>query len=167
LIALADASADAAAAATDPGERARLAEHAAEESAHIALWDRFARAVDADLDSAPTPETAACARAWAGYRRSYAGHRAALYAIESAQPAIAATKAAGLRRHYDLDTPDATSYFDVHTDRDVEHAAENRELLARHAADADPGELVTEAGRVLRANWTLLDGVERALSPAA
>ena len=68
--------------------------------------------------------------------------------------------------HYGLDTPDATAYFDLHTERDVEHAAEGRELLARHAADTDSGELVTEAGRVLRANWTLLDGVERALGRA-
>ena len=166
VVALADASAAAALTATDPDERALLAGHAAEEAAHIALWDRFAGAVGADLDRAPTPETAACARAWAGYRRSHAGHLVALYAIESAQPAVAATKAAGLRLHYGLDTPDATAYFDVHTERDVEHAAEGRELLARHAPSADLDELVTEAGRVLRANWTLLDGVERALSPA-
>ena len=166
VVALADAAAAAAAAASDPDERARLADHAAEEAAHIALWDRFAHAVGADLDRAASPETAACARAWAGERRSYAGHLAALYAIESAQPAIAATKAAGLRRHYGLGTPDATAYFDVHTERDVEHAAEGRELLARHAADADSDELVAEAGRVLQANWTLLDGVERVLGRA-
>jgi pyrroloquinoline quinone (PQQ) biosynthesis protein C len=77
---------------------------------------------------------------------------------------VAATKAAGLREHYGLDTPDATAYFDVHAVRDVEHAAEGRELLARHVAAADV--ILPEAGRVLLANWTLLDGVERVLSPA-
>jgi pyrroloquinoline-quinone synthase len=166
VVALADAAAAAASAATEPQERGRLAQHAAEEAAHVGLWDRFARAVGADLESAPAPETAACARAWAGAGRSYTGHLAALYAIESAQPAIAATKADGLRRHYGLGSPDATAYFDVHAERDVEHAAEGRELLARHAGSTDAGELVSEAGRVLGANWRLLDGVERSLSRA-
>jgi pyrroloquinoline-quinone synthase len=164
VVALADATAAAAAAAPDAEERARLAEHAREEAAHVELWDRFARAVDADLDRDPAPETAACARVWAGLGRSYAGHLAALYAIESAQPAVAATKAAGLREHYGLDTPDATAYFDVHAVRDIEHAAEGRELLTRHVEAADS--IVPEAGRVLLANWTLLDGVERVLSPS-
>jgi pyrroloquinoline-quinone synthase len=143
-----------------------LAAHAAEEEAHVELWDRFAHSVGADLEREPLPETVACARAWAGYRRSLAGHLVALYAIESAQPAISATKAAGLRLHYGLDTPDATAYFDLHMERDVEHAAESRALLELHSTPADVDGLAAEAGRVLRANWTLLDGVERALVAA-
>jgi pyrroloquinoline-quinone synthase len=166
VIALADESAAAAAGADDPHERDRLAQHAAEEAAHIALWERFARAVGADLERSPTPETTACARAWAGAHRSFTGHLAALYAVESAQPAISATKADGLRRHYGLGSPDATAYFDVHAERDVEHAAEGRELLARHARPSDAREIVSKAGRVLKANWTLRDGVERTLSRA-
>ena len=51
------ALADAAAAAGD-------AEHAAEESAHVALWDDFAAALDAPLDREPTAETRGCADAW-------------------------------------------------------------------------------------------------------
>jgi pyrroloquinoline-quinone synthase len=167
VVALAEGTAAAAAAATDPAMRADLEAHAAVEAAHVGLWDDFAHAVGGDLDRPPAPETAVCARAWAGFGRSLAGHVAALYAIESAQPAISATKAAGLRMHYGFEAGPATAYFDVHTERDVAHAAEGRALLERLAPTSDPEELTAEAGRVLRANWTLLDGVERALSARA
>lgn len=164
VVALAETSADVAAAASDPAERAQLEAHAAEEDAHVELWDEFARAVGADLEREPAWETELCARQWVGYNRSLAGQLAALYAIESAQPAISATKAAGLRMHYGFETGPATAYFDVHTDRDLEHAAEARALLERHAPGEDAEGLAAEAGRVLRSNWTLLDGVERLLS---
>src|SRR5438067_9080440 len=52
------ALADTAAAAGD-------AEHAREEAEHVGLWDGFANALEAPLDREPTPETAACAKAWA------------------------------------------------------------------------------------------------------
>lgn len=164
VVALAETSADVAAAASDPAERAQLEAHAAEEDAHVELWDGFARAVGADLEREPAWETELCARQWVGYHRSLAGQLAALYAIESAQPAISATKAAGLRMHYGFETGPATAYFDVHTDRDLEHAAEARALLERHAPGEDAAGLAAEAGRVLRSNWTLLDGVERLLA---
>jgi pyrroloquinoline-quinone synthase len=164
VVALAETSAHVAAAASDPAERAQLEAHAAEEDAHVELWDGFARAVGADLEREPAWETELCARQWVGYNRGLAGQLAALYAIESAQPAISATKAAGLRMHYGFETGPATAYFDVHTDRDLEHAAEARALLERHAPGEDAEGLAAEAGRVLRSNWTLLDGVERLLS---
>src|SRR5437867_1467313 len=70
------------------------AEHAREEAGHVALWDAFADAVDADLDREPTGETRTCAAAWARPQRQDA--LAVLYAVESAQPAIAETKLRGL-----------------------------------------------------------------------
>src|SRR5437868_568955 len=45
-------------------------EHAAEEEAHIALWDEFAGAVGGDVAAAPLAETADCAQAWADPERS-------------------------------------------------------------------------------------------------
>jgi pyrroloquinoline-quinone synthase len=145
VVALAEASAS-----------ADLGEHAEEEAAHVALWDDFVRAAGGDVDATPTAETRACARAWAGRGRSRAEHLVALYAIESAQPAISATKRDGLLRHYGFAPGPATAYFDVHMERDVEHAAEGRGLLERMAPDASAA---AEAERVLRANWELLDGV--------
>jgi pyrroloquinoline-quinone synthase len=161
VVALAAAS-HAAARAADGPDRDALAAHAGEEAAHVALWDRFAAAAGTDGPRPAEPETAECAKAWTGEGRDLLGHLVALYAIESAQPAIARVKADGLREHYGFPTGPATAYFDLHAERDAEHAAEARELIERRLEDADEDALVAEAERVLRANWTLLDGVERA-----
>jgi len=39
-------------------------EHAAEEAAHVDLWDDFAAALDAPLDREPSIETRECTTAW-------------------------------------------------------------------------------------------------------
>ena len=49
----------------------------------------------------------------------------------------------------------------MHVVRDVEHARASRELIERQLENADVDVLVAEAERVLKANWKLLDGVER------
>jgi pyrroloquinoline-quinone synthase len=160
VVALAEA-ADRAARAASAAERAELAAHAGEEAAHVSLWDAFAGAVGTDGPQDAEAETAVCADAWAGEGRDLLGHLVALYAVESAQPAISRVKADGLRAHYGFTAGPATAYFDLHAERDVEHAAEGRELIAARLDGADEDALVAEAERVLQANWTLLDGVER------
>jgi len=60
------------------------AEHAKEESDHVALWDEFAAALDAPLDREATAESRGCADAWD--REDALEARAVLYAIESGQP---------------------------------------------------------------------------------
>jgi pyrroloquinoline quinone (PQQ) biosynthesis protein C len=70
-------------------------------------------------------------------------------------------KAEGLRAHCGFATGPATAYFDLHTERDVEHAAEGRALIAARQDGADEDAMVAEAERVLRSDWVLLDGVER------
>jgi pyrroloquinoline-quinone synthase len=137
-------------------------DHAAEERAHVTLWDEFVTAMGGDPAAAPLPETAECASAWAGSERDELASLAALYAIEAAQPAISQTKLDGLVRFYGCEPgSDATRYFDVHATRDHEHAAEGRAALEARAADADVERLVVAAEEALRANWTLLDGVHR------
>jgi pyrroloquinoline-quinone synthase len=160
VVALA-AAADGAAHAAQQADRAELAAHAGEEAAHVALWDGFAGAVGADEPQPAEPETAACATAWAGDGRDLLGHLVALYAIESAQPEISRVKAEGLRGHYGFVTGPATAYFDLHAERDREHAAEGKALISARLDGADEDALVAEAERTLRANWTLLDGVTR------
>jgi pyrroloquinoline-quinone synthase len=165
VVALADAAAGAARAA-EPGLVEQLQAHAAEEASHIALWDDFARAVGADPAAEPAPETEACARTWAGDGdRPLLAGLVALYAVESGQPAIAEVKRAGLREHYGIEDERATAYFDVHATLDREHAAAGRALIEPRLADADADALLAEAEAVLRANWSLLDGVER-ISPS-
>jgi pyrroloquinoline quinone (PQQ) biosynthesis protein C len=70
-------------------------------------------------------------------------------------------KADGLRAHYGFQLGPATAYFDLHAERDREHADEGRALISERLDGADEDALVAEAERVLRANWLLLDGVER------
>lgn len=144
------ALADTAAAGGDPA-------HAAEETAHIGLWDAFAAGLDAPLDREPTPETAVCAESWRAEDSLEA--RAVLYAVESAQPEIARTKLAGLLDHYGFAPGSkSTAYFELHAERDVEHA-EASAVFLRDARPEDEDRLVAAATAALEGNWKLLDGV--------
>ncbi len=135
-------------------------EHAAEEAAHVTLWDAFAHALDGDLERPPRVETEACVDAWTATGDELEGV-AALYAIESGQPEISRTKLAGLLEHYGFERGGAgTAYFEVHAERDHEHAAASRRVLAERARPEDDSRLVAAAERALAGNWTLLDGVE-------
>ena len=138
-------------------------EHGAEERAHVSVWDAFAHAVDADLDRAPRAETAACVAAWSAEEPEPV---AALYAIESTQPEIARTKRDGLVSFYGFDGDSgALGYFDIHAERDHEHAAQSLQALLEAPAEREDA-IVDAAERALRGNWTLLDGVERYVAKA-
>ena len=153
--AIATLSANAADALPDHDE---LRRHAAEELGHVRLWDGFVEAVGGEANALPTPETAACVEDWAG-----AGDPlellARLYAVEVSQPAISRTKREGLIDRYGFEDGSGTAYFKVHEGRDVEHAAEVRELVEELASGADADRLVAAAERAYEANWRLLDGV--------
>jgi pyrroloquinoline-quinone synthase len=166
VIALAEASASAAAKA--PADHAEaLRAHAAEEASHVALWEEFARATGAgEQTGAPAlAETEACAQAWTE-GEDLLEHLAVLYAIEASQPEVAKTKLEGLTAHYGF-APEgpAVEYFATHQLRDVEHAREAGELIEELMPTvADPeGKaevMVKLAEQALDANWRLLDGVQ-------
>lgn len=159
VVALADAI-DGAAKVAEPGLERQLAEHAAEETAHVDLWDDFARALDADLDRAPRVETEECIAAWTAGSDMLEGLVAA-YTIESGQPAISKTKLEGLIERYAfVEEGPATEYFALHSERDHEHAAQSRALIEERLDGADQDRLLEVAEGVLKGNWTLLDGVE-------
>ena len=140
-----------------PG-RADLRSHAVEEAAHVELWDGFVDAAGGDAAAEPTPETAECVEAWTADDGLVAS-LARLYAIESGQPAISKTKREGLTERYGFADGAGTAYFRVHETRDVEHAAETRELIEEVAGRADADAIVAGAETAFRANWRLLDGV--------
>jgi pyrroloquinoline-quinone synthase len=151
VVALADA-AEAAAPLAGP-------EHAAEEHAHVRLWDAFAAELGVTGPREPNADTAECARAWAGASDELEA-LAILYAVESGQPDVSRTKLAGLAEHYGIDAESpAAAYFRLHAERDVEHAEHSRLLLEQRAADDDEERLVAAAETALRGNWRLLDGV--------
>ena len=137
--------------------RPELRRHATEELGHVRLWDGFVAAVDGDAGATPTPETLACVRAWTA-EGDLVETLTRLYAIESGQPEISRTKRDGLLTRYGFCDGPGTAYFRVHATRDVEHAAEVRELIVERDG-ADPDRLVGAAESALRANWRLLDGV--------
>ena len=135
-------------------------EHADEERSHVALWDSFAAELGVGGPQAANAETADCARAWTAATDELEA-LAILYAVEAGQPDVSRTKLEGLAAHYGIgaDSP-AAAYFALHAERDVEHAAESRELLERHAGKADVDRLVAAAEAALRGSWRLLDGVD-------
>jgi pyrroloquinoline-quinone synthase len=153
--AIATLSADAAEALP---ERPDLARHAAEERGHVRLWDGFLEAAGGDAGDAPTPETAECVRAWTA-GGDLPERLVRLYAIEHSQPEISRTKREGLLDRYGFADGSGTAYFTIHETRDVEHAAEVRELISEVGSDADEDALVAAAESAYRANWRLLDGV--------
>jgi pyrroloquinoline-quinone synthase len=156
VTAIADLSAEAAA---ELPEHPELAGHADEERAHVELWDGFVEAVAGDSSAAANAETRQCVEVWTA-RDGALGALARLYAIESGQPEISRTKLEGLAAHYGVDSADGTRYFTVHRGRDVEHAAEGRELLEELiCTPADEDAVVAAAERAFEANWRLLDGV--------
>jgi pyrroloquinoline-quinone synthase len=128
--------------------------HADEEAEHISLWDQFADALGTQ-EREPLPETRCCASAWTAAEDDL-GAAAILYAIESGQPEISLTKLRGLVEHYGFaDGSPETAYFELHAERDHEHAAQARATLE----SCEDGRLVGLAESALAANWALLDGV--------
>jgi pyrroloquinoline-quinone synthase len=139
-------------------ERVELRRHAAEELGHVRLWDGFVEASGGSTTDEPTVETAECVRSWTAPGAT-AETLVRLYAIESGQPPISRTKREGLLERYGFADDAGTAYFRVHETRDVEHAAEVRELIEQVADGTSEDELVAAAESAFRANWRLLDGV--------
>jgi pyrroloquinoline-quinone synthase len=154
-----------------PEHRAGLERHAAEEAAHVELWDEFARAARArdagagDGLAGAAAQTEACIAAWTAGSDALE-HLAVLYAIEASQPEISRTKLEGLTEHYGyVAEGPAVEYFTLHERLDVEHARQAGELIrellaARSDGEAVADRMVARAQAALAGNWELLDGVE-------
>jgi pyrroloquinoline-quinone synthase len=134
---------------------------------HSDLWMDFAAGMGADAaavrDRALQPETTALIVHFRdAMQAAPASALAALYTYESRVPAIARTKADGLKQHYTADM--ATSrYFALHQVADVYHAKVWRDAieaeLAAHPEETEPALDAAEA--TAAALWNTLSGIER------
>jgi pyrroloquinoline-quinone synthase len=140
------------------GHREEIAAHAAEEAAHVGLWDDFVEAAGGEIGAEPTAETAGCVSAWT-VPDGYLAQLARLYAIESGQPEISRIKREGLARFYGIDGGPGSEYFRVHEQADHAHAEGSRRLIDAAMTQADEDAVVEAAASAFRANWRLLDGV--------
>jgi pyrroloquinoline-quinone synthase len=140
------------------GHRDEIAAHAAEEEAHVGLWDGFVEAAGGEIGTEPTPETAECITAWTA-PGGYLAQLARMYAIESGQPEISRVKREGLARFYGIDGGPGSEYFRVHEQADRAHTEEARRLIEDAMTPPDEDAVVEAAASAFRANWRLLDGV--------
>jgi pyrroloquinoline-quinone synthase len=135
--------------------------------AHSDLWMDFATGMGANAtevrDRKVRPETAALIAHFRGAMQAPpASALASLYTYESRVPAIAQTKAEGLKQHYGADKATA-HYFTLHQTADVHHAKVWRNAieaeLTTHPEDADAALDAAEAAAA--ALWSTLSGIER------
>lgn len=153
----------------EPGPAAELVERnlSDEESnpePHVALFAAFASAVGAG-DAAPSDATRRLLTTYQDLIESSAAEGlAALVAYEMQAPSIAASKAAGLRRHYEVNA-DGTLFWDIHATMDQDHARWGIEAVAALGAPED--RVVGAARSAAEAWWAFLDDREGAVAVRA
>jgi pyrroloquinoline-quinone synthase len=135
--------------------------------AHSDLWMDFATGMGANSeevrDRQLQPETAALiAHFRCAMHASPASALASLYTYESRVPAIARTKAEGLKDHYGADKATAR-YFTLHQIADVHHAEVWRHAIeAELAARPENADAALDAAEAAAAAlWSTLNGIER------
>jgi len=143
--------------------RRNLSDEESNPEPHVAVFADFAGAVG----SGDAPPSIATDRLLDTYRdliESSAGEGlAALVAYEMQAPAIAASKASGLRRHYGVDAV-GTRFWDIHATMDHDHARWGIEALV---AMGTPSSRLTGAARsAADAWWAFLDEREAAAAIA-
>lgn len=83
----------------------------------------------------------------------------ALYAYESQIPEICISKIDGLKKHYDMQNPESWKYFTIHIAADKEHAAVERELIAKHVGENCAASAMKSADLILNHLWDFLSGL--------
>ncbi len=133
-----------------------LADELGEPEPHLALFDRFAESVrEESPPSEPGPAAVALVDTYEQLaEESPVAALAGLAAYELQAPAVARSKADGLRLLYGIDGS-GTAFWDVHAEMDAEHGEWAIDALS--AADADANEVAEAAARAAASWWALLD----------
>lgn len=138
---------------------ANLADERGDPVPHLELLERFAGAVGAVAEP-PTPATRSLLAVYAELLAEGAGPAlAGFLAYESQAAEVAASKAAGLRRHHGLDDQ-AVSFWEHHAEVDRRHGDWLRDALGELLDD--PGEARNGTRRAADAWWAFLDEREAA-----
>ena len=133
---------------------ANLADERGVPAPHVTLFDDFARSVGAPV-SAVSPATDALVELYrSSAARAPVAGLAAVAAYEVQAPAIAASKAEGLRARYGLDDV-GTFFWDIHAEVDEVHGRWTMEALALLADDAPS--VRAPATAAAEAWWSFLD----------
>ncbi|NOJ27772.1 MAG: pyrroloquinoline quinone biosynthesis protein PqqC [Nitrososphaera sp.] len=147
----------------NPTLNAEIQSNLAEEKEHIEPWARFAGAVGVPSDeltdynglSKTNGAVSIMTRLSAS---SFEEAVAAMYAFEAELPKISRSKIDGLKTFYNLDSKDATNYFEIHEEADVRHAQVWRNILK--SLPAEKQETAYRAAvESLKAQNMLLDSV--------
>ncbi|MEO6948180.1 MAG: CADD family putative folate metabolism protein [Ginsengibacter sp.] len=133
---------------------------------HPELWRRFADSLGVQRSEIKernylpqTKESVNTLKQLSASSNAYEGI-AALYAYESQIPEVSTTKIEGLKKNYNLDTPDALVFFEVHEHADVIHRTVTREALVRLCqTDSEKEASLESARKAADAMNLLLDGV--------
>jgi pyrroloquinoline quinone (PQQ) biosynthesis protein C len=143
--------------------RRNLSDEESNPEPHVEVFAGFANAV-ASGDVPPTDATRQLLETYRSLIESSAGEGlAALVAYEMQAPAIAASKASGLRRHYGVDAV-GTRFWDIHATMDHDHARWGIEALA--ALGTPERRLIGAARSAADAWWAFLDDREAAAAIA-
>jgi pyrroloquinoline-quinone synthase len=139
--------------------RRNLADEESNPEPHITMFAGFVDAVGSH-ETPSSDATQSLLRTYGDLVASSAEEGlAAVVAYEMQAPAIAASKADGLRRHYGLDDQ-GTRFWDLHASMDDDHARWGIEALA--ALDVPESRLVGAARSAADAWWAFLDDREAA-----
>jgi pyrroloquinoline-quinone synthase len=135
-----------------------------EEREHIALWLRFCKSLGLSTEEVerydPASKTKEAVEELTALTSStFEESVSALYAYELELPKISSTKIEGLKKFYNLQTPDALVYFETHEVADVRHALVWREVLERVVNPAKQAHVLKVATSSLESQWKLLDSV--------
>ena len=133
---------------------------------HPKLWRDFAAALGVSEEDITCCPALPAAQTIVGTFREIVGDRtvaeavAALYAYESQVPEIAATKIAGLKKFYGVESSEGLAYFELHEEADKIHRTAWRNWLLEHAEGSEE-EILATTNEALNVLWGLLDAVHR------
>lgn len=137
--------------------------NAREEAEHVDLWVRFANALGisrSDLVNYGGSEMTneAVDKLIGLSNLTFEEAVAAMYAYEMELPKISRSKIDGLKKFYEMDSEDATKYFEMHEEADIRHAQIWREILQSIPAERQEAAF-NAAVESLQAQNMLLDSV--------